>query len=71
MWKSLISMLSIILSFIFSELFLRLNNIEEPLFGNRFDLFRLFADVTIWVLIYVIVYYSLYFFSKGMDKPRS
>lgn len=61
MKKNTIPLISVILTYIFSKVFLNLINLEYQLFNERFDFFKLFFDITIFLLFYVIVYYSLNF----------
>ena len=69
MKKSKSVIVSIILAYIFSKAFLKLVNLEYQLFEVRFDFFRLFFDITIFLLFYVIVYYTLNLpYSKSQKK---
>lgn len=68
MKKNTLPLISIILTYIFSKVFLNLISLEYQLFNERFDFFKLFFDVTIFVLIYFIVYYSLNFLTIKSRK---
>ncbi|MDQ0192120.1 hypothetical protein J2T20_000459 [Paenibacillus wynnii] len=69
MKKSKLLMTSIVLACIFSKLFLKMVNFEYHLFDEKFDFFRLFFDITIFLLFYVIVYNTLNFsYSKSQKK---
>lgn len=62
-------MTSIVLTCIFSKVFLKLLNLEYQLFNDKFDFFKLLFDITIFLLFYVIVYYTLnYSFFKSHKK---
>jgi hypothetical protein len=69
MKKNKLLMTSIILACIFSKLFLKMINFEYMLFDDKFDFLKFFFDLTIFLLIYVIVYYALHFsYSKYQKK---